>query len=221
MVSGLPDIGKPADQNAFGLRLASPYKLALTGQLTLTFVPDTGGADPAIQFSAGGRTLSFQIPAGGTDAEFAAGSVGLQTGTVAGTIELSARLQSQGANLTATPVRVQSIRIDRASPVIATTSFSRTAAGFEIRVTGYSTAREVTQAVFRFRASPGNSLTTSEITLPVEDSFGRWFREPDSAPYGGQFTFSQQFTVQGDSGAISPLSVTLTNRLGSTTADVR
>jgi hypothetical protein len=220
-VPGLSEIGKPADQPSFGFRLAAPYDLPITGQLMLNFAPEAGAGDPAVQFSTGGRTVNFRIPAGSTEAEFSTPSIGLQTGTVAGTISLLALLRTENAALTATPVAVHSIRIDRTAPVVTSTSYTRTSTGIEIKVTGYSNSREVTQATFRFRAAPGNSLTTSDITVPLEEPFGRWFRDPEAAPYGGQFTFTQQFTIQGDPNAVTPVSVALTNRSGTTSADIR
>jgi hypothetical protein len=140
---------------------------------------------------------------------------------VAGTISLTATLRTQGVILTPTPVRIQTTRVERTAPVITSTSFSRTATAIEVRITGYSTSREATQAVFRFQAAAGNSLVASEVNLPIDDAFGRWFRDPESAQYGGQFTFAQQFNIQGDVNAVTPVSVTLTNRIGSTTANIR
>jgi hypothetical protein len=219
--SGISDLSGSADQVSIQLQLAEPYTLPLTGQLTLTFAPEIGSGDPAVQFSTGGRTVDFRIPAGATVAEFPVPSVGFQTGTVAGTIALLARLQTQGVTITPTPVSVKTTRVERSTPVVTSTSFTRSASGIEVRVTGFSTSREISQAVIRFQASPGNSLTTSELTLPLDETFGRWFRDTESAQYGGQFTFAQQFSIQGDVNAVTPVSVTLTNRVGSTTANIR
>jgi hypothetical protein len=91
----------------------------------------------------------------------------------------------------------------------------------EVRITGFSTSREITQGVFRFRASGGNTLSTGEVSIPLEDAFGRWFRDSGSAQYGGQFTFTQQFAIQGDVNAVTPVSVTLSNQAGSAGADIR
>lgn len=216
----LPDTTKPAEQLTFGLQLSEPYNLPITGQLTLSFAPDNGAGDPAVQFSTGGRTVEFRIPAGSTHAELPTSMVGLQTGTVAGTISLLARLQTETAVLTPTPITVDSVRIERAAPGVTSASFVRTSSAVEIRVTGYSNSREITQATFRFRAAAGNSLPTSEITLSLEDAFRSWFNDTNSTQHGGQFTFTQQFSVQGDANAVTPVSITLMNRLGTTTVDL-
>lgn len=216
-----PDSTGATNQISTRLQLSGPYTLPLNGQLILSFAPETGLGDPAVQFSTGGRTTDFQIPMGTVDAQFSNSSIGLQTGTVAGTITLSARLQTQGATLTPSPIVLKTIRVERTAPAITSAVFSRTGSTIEVRITGYSTSREITQGVFRFRATNGSTLTTSEINLPLETVFGNWYRESGSTQYGGQFLFNQQFTIQGDANAVTPVSVTLTNRVGSTTADIR
>ena len=219
--AGLPAVAASADQSSIRLQLGAPYTLPIDGELMLGFAPDSGSGDPAIQFAGGGRRLQFRIPAGATEAEFAGSSAGLQTGTVAGVITLSARLETQGVTLTPTPVNVGTVRVDRTAPVIRSATFVRNGNVIEVRLTGYSNSREATQAVFRFSGASGVSLTRSEITVPVEETFGRWFRDAESAQYGGQFTFVQQFTIDGDANAVTPTSVVLTNRVGNATADVR
>jgi hypothetical protein len=216
----MPDSAASAEQMNVGLQLSAPYSLPLNGELSLTFAPDAGSGDPAVQFSSGGRRVTFQIPAGSTQAEFAA-PLGLQTGTVAGVITLAAQLQTQGVTLTPTPLNVRTVRVERTAPVIRSATFTRTGSRIEVNITGYSNSRDITQAVFRFNASPGNSLTTSEVTIPVEEAFGLWFGDAASTPFGGQFTFTQEFTIQGDVNVVTPASVRLTNRTGSTTGDVR
>jgi autotransporter translocation and assembly factor TamB len=86
-----------------------------------------------------------------------------------------------------------------------------------VEVIGFATGREVTEALFRFAPTAGNTLQTSEIRLPVEGLFNTWFQNPGVAVFGSQFSFTQQFSVQGDPNAINLESVTLTNRSGSTT----
>jgi len=88
-----------------------------------------------------------------------------------------------------------------------------------IEVTGYSTAREVAQATFTFSAAAGQTLqsSASSISVDVDNLFGDWF---SSSTMGSQFVYVQPFTVSGDPSAVVPGSVTLTNRIGSTTANV-
>jgi hypothetical protein len=75
----------------------------------------------------------------------------------------------------------------------------------------------VTQAVFAFSAASGQTLqsTASSITVDVTSLFSGFF---GSSSQGSQFVFTQPFTVQGDPTAVIPVSVTLSNRVGTTTA---
>ncbi|MCC6586630.1 MAG: putative Ig domain-containing protein [Bryobacterales bacterium] len=217
-LSGLPAVSNPAAQPKIQLALAEPFPVDLAGQLNLGFVPDSGAGDASIQFSTGGRSVSFTIPANTTGAVFPVDQLALQTGTVAGTLRLTAALQVAGVDVTPDPAPVYTTRIERAAPVVSRVSFTRAASNLTVQVTGYTTAREVTQAVFRFSSSAGAALQTPEVTISVESLFNTWFQDPSSASqYGSQFTFSQQFTVQGDASTLSLESVTLTNRWGSVT----
>jgi hypothetical protein len=51
--------------------------------------------------------------------------------------------------------------------------------------------------------------------------FSQWYGNSQSAAFGSQFSFRQQFTIEGDANAVTPAGVTLTNRVGSTSADIR
>src|SRR5581483_5062418 len=78
-ISGIPATVAAMQQPAVDVSLAAPYPVALTGRVTLTFVPASGlPDDPAVQFSSGGRSASFTIPANGTRAVFAAPQLALQ-----------------------------------------------------------------------------------------------------------------------------------------------
>jgi hypothetical protein len=217
-VPKLPAVAEAAGQYGVGLELDAPYPLAMSGQLVLSFAPDSGGGDSTIQFSTGGRTADFNIPANETKAVFTVPDLEIQTGTVAGTIQLTARLNYGGVDVTPAPAPSWSTRVERAAPVVRTAKLVRSATGLEVQITGFCTAREVTQAVLRFTAASGSLLQTAEYTLPLEDAFAKWFQDPASVKFGSQFTFTQPFNLQGDPNAVSLESVTLSNRLGNVTA---
>lgn len=216
-LSGLPATSAPATQPTISLSLAAPFPVDLSGQLILTFVPDSGAGDNTIQFSSGGRTAAFTIRAQSRSAEFAIPNLALQTGTVAGTIRLSVQLRASGVDVTPNPAPSFSTRVERAAPVIRNLAMTRGANSLNISITGFCTSREVTEAVFRFSSSTA-TLQTTEIRVPVESLFNSWFQNISSAQFGSQFRFTQEFTVQGDPNAVSLESVTLSNRLGSVTA---
>lgn len=214
-LSGLPDTSGPAEQHTLGLTLGAAFQAPLSGQLILSFAPDSGGNDGTIQFSTGGTTATFTIPIGSTTATFSTPSLAVQTGTAAGSLIISMRVFSNTTDVTPSPAPSLTTRIERAAPVITNAVVNRTSNGFEIQVTGYSTAREVTQATFQFTAASGKTLQTSQFTVPLTDLFGKWFTDSSSSAFGSQFTYVQPFTVQGEATAVIPQSVVLTNRIGS------
>lgn len=218
-ISGLPQTARPAQQFPVAVSLDSPFPAGITGQATISFAPSTGAGDGTIQFSAGGRIVEFTIPAGTTEA-VAATPLAIQTGTVAGTITVSLRLQAGGVDITPSPAPTVNLQVDRAAPVIQSARMVRSGNSLAVEIIGYSTAREVTQMSVTFAAASGQTLQNSTVTVPVEELFGRWFQDPSSSQYGSQFFYSQPFTIQGEANAVTPQSVTLVNRLGSTTATI-
>jgi len=216
--SGLPSTATPAQQYTLQVSLANAYPVDISGQAILTFSPASGPSDNTVQFAAGGTTASFTIPAGSTTPVGGA-PLALQTGTVAGTLAISLRFQAGGVDITPTPAPSITAQIAKAAPVITKLQSSVSGSTLNVVVTGYSTARQVTQAVFTFSAATGQTLqaAASTITVDVSTLFGNWLVDPANSQYGSQFIFTQPFTVTGDASAVIPVSVTLTNGVGSVT----
>jgi hypothetical protein len=137
---------------------------------------------------------------------------------VAGAITLRATLQAGGRNITPSPAPVKVSRLLRSAPVIRSVQVERTSSGFDVVIKGFSTPRQITQATFRFTPAAGANLQTTELTLPLTTVADPWFQGQESGQYGSQFTLRQPFSVQGDSRAVSAVSVTLTNSVGSSQA---
>jgi hypothetical protein len=213
--SGLPATVSPAQQYTLQISTSAPFPAPITGQAILSFSPDSGPADRTIQFASGGTTANFNIATGSTTPDT---PLALQTGTVSGTINISIRLQAGGIDITPSPAPTTTSQLNRAAPVIRSVQVNRSGNTLNVAVTGYTTAREVTQAVFAFNASSGSSLQAgaSSITVDVSTLFGNWFQDPNNSQFGTVFIFTQPFTIQGDVNAVIPTSVTLNNRLGST-----
>jgi hypothetical protein len=218
-LSGLPATAAPAQQYTLQVATDSPYTAPISGQAILNFSPDTGPADRTIQFSTGGTTASFDIPAGSTTAS---APLAIQTGTVSGTITISLHLTAGGIDITPVPTPTINSQVAKAAPVIRSAQVNRNGNTINIVVTGFSTAREVTQATFAFTAATGQTLAQSASSINVDAStlFGNWFQDPANSQFGSIFIFTQPFTVTGDATAVIPGSVTLTNRTGSATANV-
>jgi len=218
VITGLPDSGSPATQPTLGISLNDKYPLELTGQATLTFAPDSGVDDPAVQFTTGGRTVTFRIPAGATQAIFSGPSIGVQTGTVSGLITITTRLSAAGSDVTPTPVPAKVLRIAKAAPVIISAVGVRNGGGFDLVVVGYATPREVATAMIKLTPATGTSLETSEFTVLLTGVFPAWYQSAASAAYGSQFTLRIPFTVQNATNAVSSVTVSLTNAQGASTA---
>jgi hypothetical protein len=182
----------------------------VTGQLIMTFTPDSGYSDdPAAQFAGGGHTAPIDIDAGGTNF-----FMPVQVGTTPGLIRITATFIAAGSDVTPQPAPERTIRIERAAPVISSVKLTRTSGGFEVTITGFATARDLTSASFRLATSGSGTLQGSEFTVQVGSAFSTWFASDSARQFGGQFTYTQPFSVQGDTSAITSVTVTLTNSSG-------
>jgi hypothetical protein len=188
--------------------------LQLTGQITMAFTPDAVVAidDASVQFASGGRRMNLTIPANSTAAGFSNVPPALQTGTVAGTITLDLSVSTAGGEVTATSTRT--LRVNRAAPVTRTLQLVHTPTGFELHITGYSTPRQLTQAVVNLVPSAGSDLQTTQLTIPLKDLAGSWYQSAASSAFGSQFMLTLPFTIQGNAAGIGSVSVSLANDQG-------
>lgn len=220
LLSGLSESIEPAQQPRLTLSLGAPYPVAITGTLTLTFTSDATVPldDPAVVFTNGRRTVDFTIPANATAAQLPAGFA-MQTGTVSGTIQLAVtNLRTGDQSILPDPAPSITARLAKGAPVLRQVVARRVASGLEIQITGYATTREITQALFRFTPAAGSNLQTTELTVQLGDGARTWYQGEQSRAFGSQFTLTQQFNVQGDTSAISSVTVTLTNAQGTSPA---
>ena len=106
-------------------------------------------------------------------------------------------MQAGGQDVTPSPAPRTTTRVAAGAPVITTVTAVRNATGFTVTVTGYVTDREMTQAVFAFTAATGSNLQTTTLTVPDDTTFAQYFSGTSAAAFGGQFLFTQPFTVTG------------------------
>jgi hypothetical protein len=210
---GISANSNPNQQLRLGVTLASTFPVDVVVTLTLSFTPDSGADDPTVVFSTGGRTTRITVPAGSTTGST---DVGVQTGTVAGLITITAQMQASGQDVTPSPAPRTTTRIAAGAPVIVTGSLTavRNANGFTVTLTGYVTDREMTQAVFQFTAGTGSNLQTTTLTVPLDAQFSQYFSSAGATATGSQFTYSQTFTVTGSTQAVVSVTVTLSNKIG-------
>lgn len=210
LFGGVAGAAAPLAQPSMDLKLTGGYPLAIAGTVTLTFQPDSGADDPTILFANGKRTAAFTVAPGASAAIFTGPAIQFQTGTVAGVITLTASFQSGGMDITPAPAPSIQIRIAPGGPVITDVKAARSPGGITVQVWGYSTSREVARALFSF--------PTNDVTVQPASIFSAWYQGSSAAPFGGQFLFTQTFSVTGDSNAVTSVKVTLSNALGASNA---
>jgi hypothetical protein len=220
-VNGLPASAGPLEQPQVDIILSTPYPVPVTGRLNLTFAP--GGQnpvdDPAVQFSTGGRSATFTVPANATHATFTAAQLALQTGSVAGTITVTVDALAAGGAPMQVPAGItRTLQVNTAAPAIRSLTVTRTGSGFNVVVVALSDTRELTQATVGFQAAAGGTLQSSQAIIPLAGVSSTWFKGPDSAAYGGQFTLTLPFTITGSSAALGSVSVVLSNSAGDSPA---
>ncbi len=216
--TGVGATAQPADQPAIGLTLDQPYDTEITGTLRLTFTPESFASDPAIQFSSGGTSVNFRIPAKTKAAVFStsATSIQFQTGTVAGTITFTPSFLTGEVSITPNSPPVKTVQIAAAAPVIRNLQIgTRTANSIELLLSGYSTARSLTQINLQFTPAAGANLQTTSLSLNTESAFNSWYQTSPSQAVGSQFTASITILVNGSLSAIQSVSATAVNARGS------
>jgi len=214
-LTGPPSI-PPGSQPTIIFTIVKPYPVDLTAVFTLTFASSTTtpADDPAIQFSAGGRTLILTIPANSTTVP----PIQLQSGTVAGAITVTLQLMADGVAVNPAGLEPVVIQVPDAVPVVKTISMNQNAGQLTVAIQGFSNTRELTQASFVFTAAPGSSLISNpDVTVDVGKDFANWFSSGDSIQYGSTFTYTQIFSITGDASNIGSVQVTLTNSVGPST----
>ncbi|MEP7362685.1 MAG: choice-of-anchor D domain-containing protein [Acidobacteriota bacterium] len=217
-------------QPAIGLAIASAYRTNVTGTLTLAFNSDVFSNDPSVQFATGGRTVAFTIPAGQTAALFpnGANTIRVQTGSVAGTITLTPTVATEGGfNLTPTQPPALNLTVASAAPrILSAIVASKAAAAITLQVSGYSTARSVTQIDLTLTGVSGENVATQRLTLPVESAFLGWYQGTSSGQFGSLFTVTIPLSLAGEvntsglalSDTIQSIGVTIGNRIGTSAA---
>jgi hypothetical protein len=138
-------------------------------------------------------------------------------GTVAGTITITTVVKDSAGN-TLTPPAPIVITVNPTVPVITgVTPGAATSGGFSISVTGRSTPRNMTSALFHFTSPTGTTLASADITVPLTSAFTTWYGSSASTPFGSTFTMTVQFSFTAPVGETVPyttVTVTLTNSVG-------
>jgi hypothetical protein len=100
------------------------------------------------------------------------------------------------------------------APTIRSVTVTRGGNGFSVQVVGLSTTRELATATVRFVPGAGSAVQAGPVTIRLTDAAGGWFQSAGSIAYGGQFTLTLPFTVNGGTAALDSVAVVLTNSVG-------
>jgi hypothetical protein len=218
IINGLPAIGVAATQPTALVSLSGPYPLNVTGTMTLTFTPAGGGTQAFdAKFANGGTTTTFTITPTAPTA-----SVPVMIGTVAGIITIKTNAtDSVGNSLTPIPI-TNTMTVNSTVPVITKVTFGTFTNGtFSILVTGRSTPRDMTSALFHFALPTNTQPSTLDVTVPLTTAFAAWYGSSSSTVFGSTFTATVQFSFTGPPGSTVPftaVTVTMTNSVGASNA---
>jgi len=224
-ISGLPATGVAGTQPSASVSLGGTYPLNITGTMTLTFAPASGGSQLYdAKFASGPpTTATFTIPAGASQGSFSTTpftSAPVMIGTVAGNITVVTTLQDSAGNPLPQPAPAV-INVNATVPVITkVTVGAMTPSGFSISATGYSTPRDMTSALFHFTSPTNAQLASADVTVPLTSAFTSWYGSAASNSSGSQFTMTVQFTFTAPPGTTVPftaVTLTLTNSKGTST----
>lgn len=203
-----PASPRSGQQVRLRVRLAERARCAAQGELRVRFEPAQPAwtDDPAIGFvSPAGRMMRFSVEPGADAARFdGREETILQTGATAGRLTIEARLgphlEQATLALAPLPVVVDAVRVERR------------AGGLELYLAGFDNARSVSQLVFTFYASSGQTLDPGPIAVDAAAEFRRYFEE---TTLGGLFALRAAFPVTGDIGKVSGVEIEIRNSAGS------
>ena len=198
------------------LQLENIYPLPISGTLSIANTAETGSgdaqanqADPAVVFSANGRrSLNFVIPAG--TLRFA--TTVATSGSVAGTIQTRVeRLIVAGQDVAALP-GTATVAVLQSPPVLTDACFAVVTGGLSVRLTGFSSTRELKSVTAFLNGAEVKDLNIASYAV---DFFGSDL----SIRTGGTFQIDLPVPVPASANALSveSLRITLQNRVGSST----
>jgi large repetitive protein len=224
-ITGLPSIAPPGTQPSATVSLIGGASTdTFTVTLTLSFVPASGSAQPYdAKFANGsGTTTTFPIPTPQGNTTI---SVPVIVGTVAGTITITTTsfVNSHGIALPVPAPIV--ITVNPTAPVITggVIPCAVTLSGFNISITGFSSTRDMTSALFHFTLPTNTQPSTLDVTVPLTTAFAAWYGSPNSNAFGSTFKMTVQFSFTGPPGSTVPfiaVTTTLTNSKGTSTPPI-
>jgi hypothetical protein len=202
-----------AQQRNLTLSLSTPAPVDVSGNVTLSFTPDTSLVkdDPSVVFVAkGARSIIFAARQGDTQVLLdGQPSAVFQTGTTSGKIRisLSSNLTFQSDPTTVLTIPPTNISIETAIGSIRT--------GFvDLQLTGYDNTYSAGAMSFNFFDLNGRVVSGGTINANFTSAFQDYFSK---ALAGGMFEGQITFPASGDVTQLGAVDIQLTNSAGTTT----
>jgi hypothetical protein len=105
------------------------------------------------------------------------------------------------------------VDVPNAPVVVDSAQATRTAAGIQVRTTGYDTSRSATRLTFTFFDRQARAVAPGAIQVDGSQAFRQYFLTTD---FGSIFTLLAVFPVRGDASQIGAVEIELMNSLGAT-----
>ena len=202
---------RSGDQGRISVRLASPSRSAVKGQLRMELRPagQIRDNDSAAMFLSGSRTLAFDINPGDQVISLrGANSTAFQAGTTAGTLVFT--VEAGGfTDQVSTVVAADVVHVDKATAV-------RTASGVELTISGFDNTRSIGDLSFTFYSADGQPLAGMPIKVNAGSDFATWWA---ASTVGGVFQLRAVFPIAGDASKIAAVQAAAGNSAGSAATD--
>ncbi len=199
------------DQGRVSVRLASPSRSAVKGQLRMELRPagQIRDNDASAMFLSGSRTLAFDINPGDQVIKLRGeSSTAFQAGTTAGTLVFT--IEAGGfTDQVSTVIAADVVHVDKAAAV-------RTASGVELTISGFDNTRSVGDLSFTFYSPDGQPLAGMPIKVNAGSDFGTWW---SASTVGGVFQLRAVFPIAGDASKVTAVQASAGNSAGSATTD--
>lgn len=197
------------DQGRISVRLASPSRSAVKGQVRMELRPagQIRDNDAAAMFLSGSRTLSFDINPGDQVIKLRGeSSTAFQAGTTAGTLVFT--VEAGGfTDQVSTVVSADVVHVDKAAVV-------RTSSGVELTISGFDNTRSISDLSFTFYSPDGQPLAGMPVKVNAGSDFATWWA---ASTVGGVFQLRAVFPIAGDASKVTAVQAAAANSAGSAT----
>ncbi len=205
-----------AQQRRLTMRLPEPAPFDATGQVQLSFTPDSTvvSDDPAVMFTVNGaRSIAFTVQQGSAEVLLGGQPFAMvQTGTSAGRMKFTlsgivSGFASDPTTLFTIPPRTLAL-----DTIDALLGF----ANVDVRMTGFDNTYSAGAMSFTFYDAAGKVIGGGPVRADFSGAFRAFY---SSTKAGSAFQVTVSFPVAGDATAVGSVEVELSNAAGTTRTD--